>query len=187
MEEKISVGDVMTRNFTHVKPDTSILDCAKKMIKNRVGSIIIKDENKLHGIITEKDIIWALTKKNGSNLDKIQAKDVATKKIHIIKPEANLKEALSKMNKYKIRRMPVLSNKKIIGYITLKDIVKFIPDVFEGSREFEKIKEEEEKIKRSESAVKGRFIESLCEECGNFDILGKVDGMMICESCRDEM
>ena len=184
---RVRVGDVMTRNFVHVKPETTILDCAKKMIKNRVGSIVIKEGNILHGILTEKDIIWALTKKSNKGLETISAKDIARKKIITVKPESTIDSALDKMNKFKIRRMPVISNQKIIGYVTLKDIVKFMPGVFESSREFERIKEETEKMQRSESALKGIFHESPCEECGNYDILESVDGRMICESCKDEM
>ncbi|MEM3113513.1 MAG: CBS domain-containing protein [Candidatus Pacearchaeota archaeon] len=187
MSERIRVGDVMTRNYIHVKPDTNLLECAKTMIKNRVGSIVLKENDTLHGILTEKDIIWALTKKAGKNIKDISAKDVANKKLITIKPEASLKEALEKMNSKKIRRMPVVNNKKVIGYITMKDIVKFMPEIYEESRAFEKIREETEKIQRSKSAVKGEFIEASCEECGNFDILENIDGRMICESCRDEM
>lgn len=187
METKIRVGDVMTRNFVHTHPDTKILDCAKKMIKARVGSLVLKDGEDLHGIITEKDIVWALTKKQNNGLEKISAKEIATKKLITIKPEAGINEALEKMNKNKIRRMPVVSNKKIVGYVTMKDIVKFMPSIFQEEREFEKIKEETEKIQRSKSAMKGLFLEAPCEECGNFDILTKVDSRMICESCRDEM
>jgi len=187
MSERIRVGDVMTRNYVHVKPDTNLLECAKTMIKNRVGSVVLKENDNLHGILTEKDIIWALTKKSGKDIKGIMAKDVANKKIFTLKPETPLKEALEKMNSNKVRRMPVVSNKKIIGYITMKDIVKFMPEIYEGSRAFEKIREETEKIQKSESALKGEFIEAPCEECGNFDMLEHIDGRMICESCRDEM
>lgn len=184
---KIRVGDVMTRNFISIEPNTNLMECAKIMIKNRVGSLVIKEKDQLKGIITEKDIIWAITKKGCDDIKKISAKEVATKKAHTIRPEATIEEALDKMNKNKIRRMPVISNNRLIGYITLKDIVKFMPTIFNEEREFEKIKEHEEKIKRSESATNGIFIESSCEECGNFDILENIDGRNLCESCRDEM
>ena len=121
------------------------------------------------------------------NLDKIFAKDIATRKIHTIRPEAQITEAIEKMNKNKVRRMPVISKNRIIGYITLKDIVKFMPSIFEEHREFEKIKEYEDKIRRSESSKKGIFHESPCEECGNYDILTRVDSRLLCESCRDNM
>ena len=177
----------MTKKFIYLKPDTNLLQCAKTMIKKRVGSILLKDGNNIKGIITEKDIIWALAKKQGQNIGEIAAKDVATKKIATIRPEASLTEAIEKMTKKKIRRLPVVSNKNIIGYITLKDILKFRPSLFESLNEFHMIKEEEEKLRRSQSAMSGNFIEAPCEDCGNFDILEKVDGRMICESCKDAM
>ncbi len=187
MESGIRVGDVMTRNFVHLNPNTPLLDCARTMIKKRVGSIVLKDNENLFGVLTEKDIVWALTKRKGNRLDNVLAKDVATRKIITIRPDANIEEALDKMNKNKIRRMPVIVKNKIVGYVTLKDIVKFIPSIFESSREFERIKEESDKIKRSKSAIKGEFFEASCEECGNYDILHKLDGRMICESCKDAM
>ncbi|PIN95007.1 hypothetical protein COU53_01350 [Candidatus Pacearchaeota archaeon CG10_big_fil_rev_8_21_14_0_10_30_48] len=187
MSEKIRVGDVMTRKFTYVSPNASLYDTSKSMVKNRVGSIILKEGDDLKGIITEKDIVWAIAKKKFKDLHDVKAKDIATKKVITIKPEATLTEALEKLNRNKLRRMPVISNKKIVGYVTLKDVVKFIPSIFQESREFEKIREESEKLKRSESASSGNFIESPCEDCGNFDILETIDGRMICESCKDAM
>lgn len=186
MVERIRVGDVMTRDFVHINPDSSVFECARKMMKKRVGSLVVKENDKLHGIITEKDLVWAMTKKP-DKLKEIKAKDVLTRKLVTISPEATIHQALEKMNKKKLRRLPVVNNKKIVGYVTLKDIVKFIPEVFEENREFERIREESEKMKKSESATKGTFHENICEECGNFDILLSIDGRMICESCKDEM
>lgn len=181
----ISVGDIMTRNLVHVEPDANLLNCAQKMIKKRVGSLVLLEKGEIKGILTEKDIIWALTKKQ--DISNIKAKDVASKKVVTIKPNASIDETLEKMTKRKVRRLPVVSNKKIIGYITLKDVLRFKPSLFESIEEFENIREEAAKIKRSASARKGEFLESLCEECGNFDVLTNVDGKMICESCRDSM
>lgn len=186
MATKVRVGDVMTRKFVHISPDTTLLECARKMVKNRVGSIVVKDGEKLHGIVTEKDIIWAMTKKS-KDFHNIPVKAFARKKVITTKPESTLDEALTKMNKFKIRRMPVISKNKISGYITLKDVVKFMPDIFEESRGYEKIREETEKIQRSRSASRGEFLEAPCEECGNFDVLENIDGRLLCESCKDEM
>ncbi|MEK6873411.1 MAG: CBS domain-containing protein [Nanoarchaeota archaeon] len=186
MDTRIRVGDVMTRDFIHVNPDSTAFECARTMMKKRVGSLVVKNGNELHGIITEKDLVWAMTKKP-DKLKEIRAKDILTRKLITISPEATIHQALGKMNKKKLRRLPVVNNKRIVGYITLKDIVKFMPGLFEESREFEKIREESEKMKKSESASKGTFYENICEECGNFDILEKIDERMICESCKDEM
>lgn len=185
MPHRIKVGDVMTRNFTSIGPEDSLLKCSKTMIKSKVSSLIVKKDEELKGIISMHDVIWALYKKKCKNLDTVKVKDLATKKIITIKPEATLDEALEKMNKKKIRRLPVISNKKMVGYVTLRDMLKIRPSLYESLHEFENIREEAEKIQRSKASMEEDFTEAPCEGCGNFDILEKIEGRMVCESCRD--
>jgi CBS domain-containing protein len=150
MNENIKVGDIMTRNFIHISPDTPLHQCTKTMIKKRVGSLVLKEKNKISGILTEKDLVWALYKKKGKDFNKIKAEDIATKKVVSIRPDASLEEAIKKMNKKKIRRLPVISNKQMIGYLTQKDILKFNPKLFETLNEISSIREEADKLKRQE-------------------------------------
>lgn len=185
MKIGVKVGDIMTRNFISVKPSTSILECAKKMVRKRVGSLILKENNKLKGIITEGDVIWAMIKKSRKELDKIEASEIAPKKLVTIKPSADLFQALQKMKKTKYRWLPVTINKNIIGFLTLKDVLRIEPSLFETASEIMQIREESEKLKRRKAGK--TFKEGLCEECGNFSMLYRVDNRMICESCRDVM
>jgi CBS domain-containing protein len=184
MKIGIKVGDIMTRNFIAVSPETSIIDCAREMIKRRVGSLILKENNKLLGIITEKDIIWVLTKKPRVDLSRIKAKEISPRKLATIKPSADLQEALDKMRKTKFRRLPVIVQGNVIGLLTLKDILRIQPNLFETASEIMQIKEEEEKLKKLKSASKR---EGMCEECGNFDSLNRIDGRLLCESCKEAM
>lgn len=185
MAKGIKVGDVMTRNFVSVSSETSLTDCAKEMMKKRVGSLILKDSNKLVGLLTEKDIIWALTKTGNKNFSKIKAGDVASRKIATIKPGAELNEAMSRMKKLKFRRLPVVSGGNVLGMLTLKDILRISPELMVDVDFSGKIKEESEKLKRMKNT---RWIkEGECEECGNFNILYKTDGRLMCEQCREEM
>ena len=73
MELGVKVGDVMTRDFVSVKPDTSLKDCSRIMIKKRVGSLILAEDKQLKGLLTERDIVWALTKT--PDLKNVQAKE----------------------------------------------------------------------------------------------------------------
>jgi len=186
-EEKIGVkvGDIMTRNFITAKPDISVRDAAKLMTKKRVGSLLLTENGILKGILTEKDIIWALSKKSKKDLIQIQAKDICAKKLTTIKPSADVTDAIRLMRKKKFRRLPVTIKKKVIGYLTLKDILRIQPELFEIAQGGYVIKEQAEKIKRIKSSES--FKEGLCEECGNYDILYKEDGRLICESCRNAM
>lgn len=186
MGQEIKVGDIMTRDLISVTPDTDITKCSKLMIKKRVGTLLVKEQNILKGIIRERDIIWAMTKKSFKDIHNIKAGDLAQKKVTTIRPSANLNEALQKMKKSKYRWLPVVDNKEVIGFLTLKDIVKLEPSLFNLSREIFLIRDEKDKLKRKKTALKV-FSEGICEECGNFDSLYKSDGRLICESCRDDM
>ncbi len=185
MKIGVKAGDIMTRNFISVPPDTSILDCAKKMVKKRVGSLILEDNSQQKRIITEGDIIWAMTKKSKKELSTIKASEIAPKKLVTIKPSADLYQALQTMKKTKYRWLPVTVNKNIIGFLTLKDILRIEPSLFEFASEIMQIKEESEKLKRRNAGE--NFYEGTCEECGSFSLLYKVDNRMMCEDCRDAM
>jgi len=190
MEIGIKVGEIMTRDYVSVKPDTPITECAKVMIKKRVGSLILEEKGKLRGLLIERDIIWAMTKKNIEELKEIKAKDLAKKKVMVIRPSADLYEALKKMRKSKYRWLPVIEAGKLVGFLTLKDILRIEPSLFEiaHSQGAFQIKEEEEKFRRIKMRRGQEEIpEGFCEECGNYDYLSKIDGRLICESCRENM
>lgn len=182
MKTGIRVGDLMTRNFIYVSPDTNLKKCAETMVKKRVGSLIVKERRILKGILTEKDILWALVKKSEKELADILARDIAKRKVMTIKPGADVVEALKKMKKNKVRRLPVLEHKKVIGMLTLNDILKIDPGLYQLIAETVNIREETGKLKRSEN-VKTPKKQGVCEECGDFDLLYRDDGQWICEGC----
>ena len=181
---RIAVGEIMTRNFVSVNPQTNLLKCSKEMVKNRVTSLIIKENMRLKGILTSTDILWAITKKPGLNLKEVNAIDVATRKVAVIKPSSDIGQALRKMKVYNFRRLPVLSKGEIIGVITLKDILRISPDLYSELGELGEIREESRKLKQTEAKWPS---EGLCENCGAFSELLKVYDQLLCPDCREEL
>ena len=194
MKIGVKVGDVMTRQFVSVSPDIPISECSRIMIANKVGSLIIKSaQQKLEGILTEGDIIKSIA--NSKNLDKIKAKDIMSKKVVTISPSEDMYQALKKMRGKKIRWLPVVANNKVIGMLTVKDILRIEPSLFDIVSEFQPIREEAEKLKAIKERKK-RIIEAgkeetsdegPCEECETYGPLSKVDGKMLCESCKNDI
>tara|TARA_Y100000310_G_C20635634_1_gene791001 strand:- start:229 stop:792 length:564 start_codon:yes stop_codon:yes gene_type:complete len=186
MESRVKVGDLMTRNFMWVTPETNLRKCAKTMIKKRVGSLIVKEKNsdKLRGIITEKDIVWAVIKKSKKDLANILVKDIMKRKVVTIKPSADITEALKKIKKKKTRRLPVVENKKVIGMLTTKDIFKISPDLFASIAETMKIREETDKLKKHQRNKPRKL--GICEECGEQDLLTEIDSNWICSTCYEK-
>lgn len=197
MEIGIKIGDVMTRNFISIKPDINIAECAKEMIKSKVGSLVIKEDHHLKGILTEGDIIRAIA--NGKNLSTTKAKDIMTTSVVTIKPEKDMYEALVLMKKKKVRWLPVVVKDDIIGMLTIKDILRIEPSLFDSFVETTEIKEEAAKLRaarigREEAKERAAMSagvtwikEGDCEECGAYGILYNVDGRLLCEDCRNEL
>jgi len=186
----ILVSDVMTHEPITAKPDTNLLECAKKLVKKRTGSLILAEKKKLFGIISMHDILWALIKTSSKDLSKIRAIDISPRKIATIKPSATIKEAFEKMKKLKFERLPVIHEKELVGLITIRDILNFNPEFYPELEEFAKIREETRKLKLVERAKKEnhqkKSYEGVCEECGNYGMLTESNGSMVCENCLED-
>ena len=181
----ITVADIMTRELVVIKPETSLLDCAKTMVKKKIGNLLITKDKRLVGFISQEDILWALVKKSKTDLSSIKAIDISPRKIATVKPLTSIKETLHKMKKLKFERLPVIHEGKLVGMITIKDILNFHPEYYPELEEFSQIREETEKLKRLKKLKEGFTKEGICEECGERNILSRFNGMLVCESCKN--
>jgi len=182
--KRIAVGDVMTRNFISVTPETNLLQSAKIMVKKRVSGVPVVKDKRLLGMLTQGDILWAITKKHRLNLKEVKAIDIATRKIAVVKPSADLTQAFEKMRNLGLRRLPVMSKGDIVGMLTLKDILLIEPSLYGETNELGELREWEEKLKKAKRAWP---LEGLCEECGAFSELLSVEGRLLCPDCCDEL
>jgi CBS domain-containing protein len=183
----IHVSDVMTRDSITVKPDTNLLECAKKMVRKRVSSLLIVDKKRFAGFISQEDILWVLIKKSKANLSEVKAIDISPRKIITVKPSATIEEAITKMRKKKFDKLPVVHEKELVGIITVKDILNFNPEIYPELEEFAKIKEQQDKLNRITTKKKNIVSDGNCEKCGEKTVLRKISGRYICESCENAM
>jgi CBS domain-containing protein len=125
------VKEAMTKNVIVINPDTTIKDAAKIMSEQRVGSLVVVENEKLVGIITELDIIWKVV---ASELDPktTLVRDIMTKKVVTISADQTLEDATQLMVENKIKKLPVVENNKIVGIITATDIISIQPKLIES-------------------------------------------------------
>jgi CBS domain-containing protein len=186
MIPRVAVGDLMTRNLVSINPNSNLYEASKYMIKKKVNSLLVTSGKKLLGIITSRDILWAITKKANLNLKEITVMDIATKKIAVIKTSADISQALYKMKQFGFKRLPVISKGNVVGMITLKDILKVDPTLYSQLGELASIKEESAKLRKLD--LKEDYdIEGICETCDSFSTLLKVEGQLLCLDCRNEL
>ena len=129
MKTGVLVADAMSVRPVTVPRIKTILECAKIMAQKRVGSLLVIKEEKLEGILTEKDLVHFLAKALDPKTMKIN--EVMKTKIHTVAPEEDLYDAISLMKREKVRRLPVLAKKKLVGMLTLNDILTLQPTLFD--------------------------------------------------------
>jgi CBS domain-containing protein len=186
MKTGYKVHDVMTNVPVFVKPTTTLDICALEMKNNKVGTLLVKDKDDLVGILSERDIVRKIVantkeyekkKKYPSN---IAVSEIMTKDLITVDPKKDIFEALKIMKEFDIRHLPVIFEKKLVGILTMKDILKIEPQLFELL--VEKIHLREESRKPINRIIKD---EGICELCGNYvEKLDYKDGSLVCSSCK---
>jgi CBS domain-containing protein len=119
----MKVKDVMHKGVDWVSPDTPVTELAKLMRQHDVGSIPIGEDDKLIGMVTDRDIVCNGLARNGFDARRASARDVMTEGIHCCREDDDLAKAVRHMEMLKVRRLPVINkNKRMIGMLSLGDI-----------------------------------------------------------------
>ncbi|MBI3036073.1 CBS domain-containing protein [Candidatus Woesearchaeota archaeon] len=181
MKTGYKVYDCMTTKPISVSSQASLEECAKVMAKNHVGALVIKDNHESKGLITEQDIVRKALSKGINPLTK-KVKDFMETKLIKISPSDDIYDALIKMRDSNIRHLPVVDKGKMVGLLTLKDVLKIEPSLFELLVEKFELREETRKpIDRIISR------EAICQGCGAYvEDVKKVKGSLLCERCAKE-
>jgi len=172
---KIQVKEVMTKRIITIDSDKTVYDAAKKMARARVSTIIVVEKGSPIGIITDSDIIKKVVAKD-CKPSTVRVKDIMSYPIIYVTPEADLEEVKDVMIKRKIRRLPVISNGKLVGIITASDIARLCPEILYLVKP------------RTIEQIVGEPVSGICERCYNYsDNLRLVDGQWLCPECREDL
>ena len=181
MKTGYKVYDCMTTKPISVSPDASLQECSKVMAKNHVGALVIKDGNKSIGLITEQDIVRKVIAKGINPLTK-KVRDFMEKKLKTISPNSDIYDALIIMRDSNIRHLPVVDGGKMVGLLTLKDVLKIEPSLFDLV--VEKFELRESKRKPVDRVIQN---EAICQGCGAYsEDIRNVKDMLLCERCAKE-
>src|SRR4051794_18357574 len=100
------VQDTMTGKPTSVDPSTPIADAAKLMRDEDVGSLPVTDQGRLVGVITDRDVVVRIVAENRT--DTATVSDAFSRNPITVEPEDDLDDALQKMARHQVRRLPVV-------------------------------------------------------------------------------
>jgi signal-transduction protein with cAMP-binding, CBS, and nucleotidyltransferase domain len=190
-------------------PDMSAAQAGKKMVENRVGSVIIVKEGRPVGIVTESDMVAKVIFKNVKP-SSIKLEQLMSKPLITTKSSDDVHEAVLMMAQKKIRRLPVIDGDELVGIITDADVIQvsseinqILDNLIEMNRESvldrrdvimtqgecEECEEFSEDLRQEGGRLKcprcrGSTSSGVCEICGELsDVLEYADGSVLCESC----
>jgi len=106
-----------------VSPDTSVFDALKVMAENNIGSVVVKQNEKFVGIITERDYSRKVVLK-GKNSTDTKVNEIMTAEFPLLKPNDTIEYCMELLTKNNIRYLPVFEEKNLAGIISISDVVK---------------------------------------------------------------
>lgn len=120
------VSDILSRkgsNAISVTPDTPVIDALKVMADNNIGSVLVMENTKYMGLITERDYSRKVILK-GKNSTNTKVSEIMTSDLPHIKPGDTVEHCMELMTDSKIRYLPVFVNDELKGIISITDVVK---------------------------------------------------------------
>jgi len=106
-----------------ISPETTVLEALTLMAEKNVGALVVLHEEKLVGIISERDFARAIAKL-GRCLIEVPVRDYMTKEVITAIPDTTTEECMELMSAKKIRHLPVQLGDKLVGLISIGDVVK---------------------------------------------------------------
>lgn len=124
----MKVKEAMHKGAEWVTPDTPLREVARLMRHYDIGAIPVGTEDKIVGMITDRDIVCKAFAKEKFDVEKATARDVMSKGIHTCREEDELEAAAHHMQELQVRRLPVIDrNKKMVGILSLGDLSHAAP------------------------------------------------------------
>ncbi len=111
-------------SFGSIDLEDGVTNALRQMADNGVSALVVMAGDKAGGIFTERDLVRCYTLFPGQAIDTVKIKDVMTTKLIVAEPEDTVDTAMAMMIQAKIRHLPVVGDKEIIGMINLEDLVK---------------------------------------------------------------
>ena len=124
----LRVEDVMVKDVIKINEDVTIKEAAGLMNKYEIGCLIAVKKGKVSGILTERDLLKRVVAES-KDASKLRVRDVMTSPLIVAEPKMDLGEAVKLMFERKIKKLPVVEDKRLIGLVSLTDIARFQPQM----------------------------------------------------------
>lgn len=124
----ITVRDILHnkgRDVLSIAPDATVYEALKIMADRNVGALVVLDRESVQGIMSERDYARKVIL-HGKSSREIQVKEIMTTKVYYVRPDQDIHECMEEMTDKHVRHLPVLEDGRLVGIISIGDVVKAI-------------------------------------------------------------
>ncbi len=159
--EHALLSEIMTSKVVTVGISERVEEAVRLMVKFDIGSVVVVDNQKPVGIITERDITRAALR--GDSLLRLPARSLMSRPLQTATPDMEIWRTFEVMLKLGVRRLPVVENGKMVGIVTEKDLTRWVLRIFYEPNLPEEVR----------GLINNPRIEALagrprCPSCGNY-------------------
>ena len=112
-----------SQRLLSIAPDATVFDALTLMARHDIGSLVVLDGERLTGIFSERDYARQVVLL-GKSSKETRVRDIMTHKVLCVRPDQTVNECMALMTEKRVRHLPVLDHKKVIGVISIGDVVK---------------------------------------------------------------
>ena len=117
--------DAKGHDVATIGPDATVYNAIKKLADENIGSLVVMDEGKIVGIVTERDYARNVILK-GKKSPTTLVRDIMSRRVVSVGLEHSVEECMALMTDKAIRHLPVLESKRLVGMVSIGDLVKSI-------------------------------------------------------------
>ena len=133
----MTVRDILNakgHNVLSVPPDAKLSAAVKILSERRIGAVLVMSGTRVDGILSERDIVRVLGERGASVLDE-PVSAVMTRKVVSCRPSDTVAGLMEVMTSGKFRHLPVLENDRLVGLVSIGDVVKLRVQEYENEQE----------------------------------------------------
>lgn len=112
------------KDTVSIDVDSSVDDAIRSMHARKISAIMVTENGKTVGIFTERDVVRSYIASNGKSFKELYVRDAMIKDLIVAVPDEDLNEVSSTMVEKNIRHLPVVENGKVIGMLSIRDIIQ---------------------------------------------------------------
>jgi len=180
LTREILVRDLMTSPVIDLEESATAKDAAEQMARYRISSVLVTRNKEPVGIVTKRDLVEKVVARD-RRPSEVRLSEIMSSPLITVGPDEPLEEAVRLMSKLNVSRLVVTYRGRVAGILSMKDVLKFTPDIME-------IVKEQVRIGGITLRTQEPYFEGYCDSCGEWsDMLRRVDDQLLCEECRLEL